>query len=366
MSAKVSQPWIASARIDGAFIIAPAFISLILAFCLSREYQHGTSMPDYAWVALVLLIDVAHVYSTLYRTYFDKKTFQQKRTLLTTAPLLAFVGGVVLYSINDLFFWRMLAYLAVFHFVRQQYGFLRIYSRKEPFPAWYAWLDTTVIYTATLYPILHWHLTAPKHFNWLIEDDFVYFQSDFLLLVSTWAYYVILAAYLLKEGWLIRRYRYWNIPRTGIIIGTITSWYFGIVYFNGDLAFTLLNVVAHGIPYMALVWIYHRKQAGHAGKTPSPNFWKKATASFGLPLFIGTLLVLAYLEEGLWDALVWREHAALFTFFHVLPPLSTHSLLAFVVPFLALPQATHYILDGFIWKLSTNDSWKDSVLKKPA
>jgi|GEM_PF-3042746 len=201
MPAKVSQPWIASADIDGAFIIAPAFISLILAFCLSRESQHGTSMPDYAWVALVLLIDVAHVYSTLYRTYFDKNAFQQKRALLTTAPLLAFVSGMLLYSITGLFFWRVLAYLAVFHFVRQQYGFLRIYSQKEPFPAWYARLDTTVIYTATLYPILHWYLTAPKHFNWLIENDFVYFQSDFLLSVGTWAYDGILAAYLLKGGY---------------------------------------------------------------------------------------------------------------------------------------------------------------------
>jgi hypothetical protein len=178
-------------------------------------------------------------------------------------------------------------------------------------------------------------------------------------------YYGVLATYLLKEGWMIFRYRYWNLPKTGIIIGTLTSWYFGIVYFNGDLAFTLLNVVAHGIPYMALVWIYHRKQAGKTGKTPSPEFWRKAVASFGLPIFLGTLLVLAYLEEGLWDALIWGEHRALFTFFLFLPPLSTHSLLAFIVPLLALPQATHYILDGFIWKLSSDDTWKDSVLKKP-
>jgi hypothetical protein len=366
MSAKSSQPWIASARLDGVFIIAPAFISLVLAFFLSRESQYGTSMPDYAWVALVLLIDVSHVYSTLYRTYFDQITFQQKRGLLTTAPLLAFVGGVLLYSINGLFFWRVLAYLAVFHFVRQQYGFLRIYSRKERFPAWYARLDTAVIYAATLYPILYWHLTAPKHFNWLIENDFLYFQSDLLLWVSTWTYYGILAAYLLKEGWMILRYRYWNLPKTGIIMGTLTSWYFGIVYFNGDLAFTLLNVVAHGIPYMALVWIFHRKQAGHAVKTSSTGFWRKVAASFGLPVFLGSLLLLAYFEEGLWDALVWHDHPELFTLFRFLPSLRTDYLLAFVVPLLALPQATHYILDGFIWKLSSDDGWKETVLKKQA
>jgi hypothetical protein len=45
---------------------------------------------------------------------------------------------------------------------------------------------------------------------------------------------------------------YFNIPKNLIIIGTLSSWFFGIVYFNNDLVFTLLNVVSHGIPYMAL------------------------------------------------------------------------------------------------------------------
>ena len=34
----------------------------------------------------------------------------------------------------------------------------------------------------------------------------------------------------------------------------------GIVYFKGDLTFTLLNVVSHGIPYYALVWAYGNNQ----------------------------------------------------------------------------------------------------------
>jgi hypothetical protein len=355
MLAKVRQPWIASAKVDGAFILAPAFLSLFIAFLLSESFQQGPDMPDYAWVVLVLLIDVAHVYSTLYRTYFDKEAFQQKRALFTVTPLLVFVGGVLLYSIDSLVFWRVLAYLAVFHFVRQQYGFLRIYSRKERCPACYSQLDTVVIYAATLYPLLHWHLTAPKHFNWFVENDFLYFRSDALLQLSSYGYALLLVMYAGKEAWLLIRYRYLNLPKTGIVTGTAASWYFGIVYFNGDLSFTLLNVVAHGIPYMALVWIYQRKKSSSSATFTSGRFFGQVFSSYGLPVFLGSVVLLAYLEEGLWDALVWNDHPQLFTAFHFLSPLHLDSLLVLFVPLLSLPQATHYILDGFIWKRSGAD-----------
>jgi len=62
------------------------------------------------------------------------------------------------------------------------------------------------------------------------------------------------------------------------------------------------------------------------------------------------IVVFAYLEEGLWDGLVWREHASIFGIFSVLPTVSRRELLAVLIPLLSLPQATHYVLDGFIWK----------------
>ena len=60
---------------------------------------------------------------------------------------------------------------------------------------------------------------------------------------------------------------------------------------------------------------------------------------------------MAYLEEALWDVMIWREHTQFFQWFAFLPSVSDHTLLALLVPLLALPQATHYVLDGFIWKV---------------
>jgi hypothetical protein len=61
---------------------------------------------------------------------------------------------------------------------------------------------------------------------------------------------------------------------------------------------------------------------------------------------------LAWVEEGAWDFLVWREHAAAFFGLSALPdPGLGAAALALAVPFLALPQSTHYVLDAWIWRM---------------
>jgi hypothetical protein len=129
------------------------------------------------------------------------------------------------------------------------------------------------------------------------------------------------------------------------MIGTAASWYLGIVVFNGDLAFTCLNVISHGIPYMALVWCTEKKDAD---KSP---LLKHVFGKYGIALFVLIIFFFAYFEEGLWDALVWKEHTGLFTPFSSLTKIESANLLAFAVPLLSLPQVVHYVLDGFIWKM---------------
>ena len=72
-----------------------------------------------------------HVYGTLFQTYLDPVRRRERRTLLWVAPLAYYAAGVAMHSAGGLWFWRALAYLAVFHFIRQQYGGLRLYARRE-------------------------------------------------------------------------------------------------------------------------------------------------------------------------------------------------------------------------------------------
>jgi len=334
------QPWIRSPRYDGWLILAPPFLTLLVVLALPAQYRSSAEFPLLAWVGVVLLIDVAHVYGTLFQTYFDPVRRQQRRTLLMLVPLACYAGGVALHAAGSMVFWRALAYLAVFHFIRQQYGFLRLYSRREA-PALGQWLNTVLIYAATLYPLLYWHLSTPRNFNWFVDGDFV--QRDWPLgrHLATGLYAALLLAYAARESWLYRRTCTVNIPRNLLLLGTAVAWYAGIVVFNGDLAFTLLNVVSHGVPYLALVW--SRRPAPAAGR----GWW---AGRYGLGLFLGAIVVFAFLEEGLWDGLVWREHGAVFGWFQSLPTVAEPTLLMWLVPLLALPQSTHYVFDGFIWR----------------
>lgn len=353
------QAWLSSPRWDISFIIAPAFITSAVALVFRPLFENGSSLPLWAWVCFVLLVDVAHVYATLFRTYFDKQVCQQNRTVLLAIPIACWAVGSLLYTVDGLIFWKALAYLAVFHFIRQQYGFVVLYSRKQPvtlekFKA----LDHALVYMATLYPLLFWHTHLPRNFTWFIEGDFVEALPQFITDWSLGLYAVLAASYAVKELFFLRAAGYFNIPKNLLIVGTALSWWIGIITLNSDMAFTMTNVVSHGVPYMALIWLmHHQRSDSNQQRQPSSveqNSWfERATrlALTYLPLFLLVLVGLAFLEEGLWDGLVWREHTSFFGLFAHLPEITDKTVLALLIPFLALPQSTHYVLDGFIWRV---------------
>ena len=342
------QPWIYSARLDGAFILAPAF-AISAAVLVFHRFFSGHQVSPWMWGLLVVGVDVAHVYSTLYRTYFDGHEFRRQRALYLTVPVVGWLAAAALYSLGPMVFWRVLAYLAVFHFMRQQYGFMMIYGRRE---GPHRRLDKTAIYLATLYPLLYWH-TNGRHFSWFMDGDFLSLPLPWLGRLGLVAYCAVMLAYIVKEGRLWRAGSGFNWPRNLLLGGTALSWGVGIVVFDSDLAFTATNVLAHGIPYMALIWVYGRNESRIAPKTllgmvPSRHVF----SPWFLPLFAGLLILLAYLEEGLWDGFVWTEHRGLFPAFASLPAIDDNDILTWLVPLLALPQITHYLLDAFIWRRS--------------
>jgi hypothetical protein len=360
------QAWIHKSWFDIAFILSPPFLCFAIIYLFPGEFfslNETTELPDFWWLILILGVDVAHVYSTLYRTYFDKETFQYYKTIYTLIPILVVIFNVITFSISPVLFWSLLAYLAVFHFIRQQYGFYRIYARNERNPKWMYWLDTISIYSLTVYPILYWHLTGPKFFNWFMPNDFYFFESDILLKASTWLYFILLIAYVVKEILVSIKNKHLNIGKNLLWIGTAVSWYFGIIYFKGDLTFTILNVVTHGIPYMALIWIYGNKKR----KGEKPAFLKLVFSPKGVLVFCALIILFGYAEEGLWNAWIWKDRDNIFPIFNVFSPIQSKELMSLAVGILATPQLTHYVLDAFIWKMRKDkEGWQSYTLQNSA
>lgn len=336
-----TQPWLSNPVREILLIMAPALLP-VAAVLLFQNYFTQSDVNTFWWVLLVLAIDVSHVYSTLFRLYWDRSTVQKYKVVLYTIPILSFVVGFMLHAYDSLLFWRVLAYVAVFHFIRQQYGFMRLYSRQDNASRTNRLIDTVAIYAGTVYPLLYWHLHLTHQLAWFVKGDFYSINLtgwDTILFVL---YGLVIAVYCCKEILMAVKQRFINIPKNLIMAGTYLSWYVGIVLFQGDLIFTLLNVVAHGIPYMGLIWIYGERKS-------------KQTFSFsikGVLIFVGVLLVLAYMEEGFWDVLIWKDHQDVFPFLTTFKPLQNPFLVSLAVSILVLPQVTHYVLDGFIWRFS--------------
>lgn len=337
--------WLVSARWDVAVFGGSAALAFALLGLgrLSGDLDGAT--PVWTWIATVVCVDVAHVWATAYRVYLDPVELRRRRGLYLSVPLFAYVAGVLLYSLGAALFWRVLAYVAVVHFVRQQYGWMALYRRKLGPPARLdRVLDDAAIYSATLYPLVYWHAHLPRSFEWFLDGDFV---PGLPKPAAAWLLPVHLAittAYLLRQAQLALQGRPISHGKNLILATTWLSWHAGIVLFDSDYAFTVTNVLVHGVPYLAFVWAYERRRwASHAGAALERIFRPRRW-----PLYLAPLLLVAWLEEWGWDLLLWHEHGALFPGPQLLP---TRAALALLVPLLALPQATHYLLDAWIWRV---------------
>ena len=345
-----SRYWLFSARADLAAFLGSAVFSLLLLALGGAWGLLSEDTPEWAWVPFILLIDVAHVYATGFRVYFDRAELARRPLLYWGTPLIALAVGIVVYQWGDTVFWRVLAYLAVFHFVRQQYGWVALYRRRlGERGGWDRWLDTAAIYLATLYPLLYWHAHLPRRFWWFLEQDFRE-VPPLLAEIVTPVYWIVLAAYAVRAGqrWFAGR------PNPGkdiVVATTAVCWYVGIITFNSDYAFTVTNVIIHGVPYIVLVyWTMRRRTMrergdGHGTRT-SHGPWATAV------MLLGTIWLMAYAETLIWDRAVWQERSWLFG-----SPVDVGWWRAILVPLLAVPQLTHYILDGFIWRRKSNPNF---------
>jgi hypothetical protein len=344
------SPWIHNGTFDLTCIFAPQLAIAVLLLIFPDVVRSLGDLPTWLWVVLVVGVDVSHVYSTVFRTYFDRREFLRQPGLYRITPLIGWVGGVLLYSLEPMFFWRALAYLAVFHFVRQQYGFMMMYSCKTR--TGHIALDKLAIYAATLYPLLYWHC-HDRSFHWFIAEDFYQFGAPSVSAVGFVVYCLSMVSYCVAEIRSLVVTKTINVPKSLLLIATAATWWVGIISFDNDIAFTATNVIAHGIPYLALIWIYKRKEEALSGAR-SLFF-----SLFGVPLYVLVLSIVAFFEEAIWDSVLWREHGELFSFFWTQTRVPDVAL-SLVVPLLMLPQFLHYVYDAFIWRFRDGDPlWKD-------
>lgn len=336
-------PWLFGRTLDLLAFGGSALLSFVL---LGLGWALGilhADTPPWVWLVCIVGVDVAHVWSTVFRVYLDGHEVRQRPLLYLGMPAVCYGLGVALHMYSSDLFWRVLAYAAVFHFVRQQYGWVALYRRRAGETGRFdRKLDTAVIYAATLYPLLWWHGHLPRNFYWFRPSDFVATVSDTAAVVLAPVYWGLLALFLGRQVYLLAQGRSVNAGKVLVVLTTWACWHVGIIAINSDYAFAVTNVLIHGIPYLVLTYRYGRARAVQA-----PTSLVARVLRGGVPAFLVFCAVVAFVEEALWDQYIWHDYPSIFGQGAELSTLA----IALFVPLLALPQAVHYALDGFIWKV---------------
>jgi hypothetical protein len=330
---------------DFAWFLGPGVLAaaaaLWIGLCDPGGAADGAGLG--LWIAGVLLVDVAHVWASLYRTYLDPVARRIHHKRLVVTPLLCLWLGALLHLESPLLFWGALAYVAIFHFIKQHIGFALIYVRAGGEGLADRRLVEAAIWAGTLGPVLWWHAHLPTRFAWFLQGDLVSGLPGWLGLAALVVEAPVWLAFAVRRAQLRRRGQGHPLVPWLVLVPAV-NWHLGIVVFDDDRIFTLTNVFLHGVPYLALVWV-----AGGRQRVQTALGRRARGVAVVLAAYYGLLVALAVGEEALWDRLVWHDHPELFGHAEVL---DVHPLvMAVVVSLLTVPQATHYVLDRFIWRV---------------
>lgn len=337
-------PHLVSPTFDRRWFVYPGVIAAAWALVEGLRPRPEANDDVALWVVGVLLIDVAHVWSSLYRTYLDPDARLRHAARLRWTPLLCAWFGFLVHLESPALFWTGLAYLAIFHFIKQHVGFVRLLSRAGREHARDLRLAEACVWASTLGPVLWWHAHLPTQFAWFRAGDLIEGLPSPLGTPAVLVQIPLLVAFVVRRTHL-RRLGHRNPTLVGHVLVAALNWNLGIVWFDDDRVFTISNIFLHGVPYLALVWVTGGRTMVERRLGARPRRWPTLLA-----IYYGAIVLLAYGEEWLWDRLVWHDHPGLFgaSDFAV----AEHSFVgAIVVAILATPQTTHYVLDRWIWRI---------------
>lgn len=127
--------YIKSAKFDSFFFFSPLLFVIIFTFLINNYFsQYLIIQNDPLWLFLfIILFDVAHVWWTLFRVYFNKLELVKHKELYFFTPLITFLLAffLMLFDRSWIILFSFIWLFAVYHFIKQQIWFILVYANKE-------------------------------------------------------------------------------------------------------------------------------------------------------------------------------------------------------------------------------------------
>jgi len=347
----ISVRWIISARDDLVWFIG----SVVTSYALLVLYLSGI-LPLILMAALwAIFIDAPHVFGTFSRTYFDR-TERQARGRLLWGSLLFFAVGplMVLIGAGFLFFF-VAALWAYYHLVKQHYGFMVLYKKKNGDLARIDnALDRLFLLFAFNYPFVAFIAQDPEamaRVPSLLRGGVNGFAT--LLLVGTVALLVVWLARQIQRAVVGEPL---NVPKYLLLAASIPMHWIVLLtpMPHKPIAIVAILTIYHNLQYHRLIWFHNKKykSARTVGGVESSK--ETARSKYGAAELISRRLAF-YILFGVLFGLIYqgpRQFLGYLSFKSGAAgitdvPVATQVAISFLWGYAFI----HYYLDSKIWRI---------------
>jgi hypothetical protein len=262
----ISLRWIISAREDLIWFIG----SVASSYALLILYITGV-LPLIPMVAgWAILIDAPHVFGTFSRTYFDKSEWKTRKRLLLGSLLFFIVGPVLVLLGAGFTFFFVAALWAYYHLVKQHYGFMVLYKKKNndlaPIDNL---LDRWLLMFAFNYPFV----------AFIANDPTAMARVPPILRggVNAVATILLIGTIVLGVGWLIRQVQRLflreplNLPKYLLLAAAIPLHWIALItpMPAKPIALVAILTIYHNLQYQRLIWFHNQKYCAQDAQTES-------------------------------------------------------------------------------------------------
>jgi len=264
----ISLRWIINAREDLIWFIG----SVAASYLLLVLYVTGILPLIPMVVGWAILIDAPHVFGTFSRTYFDKSEWRTRKRLMLGSLLFFILGPTMVLLGAGFTFFFVAALWAYYHLVKQHYGFMVLYKKKnnDLAPVDNA-LDRLLLMFAFNYPFV----------AFIANDKSAMARVPAVLRggVNAVALILLIGTIVICIGWLIRQLQRvvsrepLNVPKYLLLAAAIPMHW--VALFTPmpakPIALVAILTIYHNLQYHRLIWFHNQKYGAEPVKTESIN-----------------------------------------------------------------------------------------------
>ncbi|HEY0766233.1 MAG TPA: hypothetical protein VGD61_27875 [Pyrinomonadaceae bacterium] len=332
----ISLRWIISGRDDAIWFIG----SVLSSYLLLGLYVSGLVPLVPMVAAWAILIDAPHVFGTFSRTYFDRAERKNRARLLWGSLLFFVIGPVLVLAGAGFVFFFVAALWAYYHLVKQHYGFMVLYKKKNGDLARVDnALDRIFLLFAFNYPFVEFIARDPEamaRVPAVLRGGVNGFSK--LLLAGTVLTFIVWVGRQVQRGIVGEPL---NVPKYLLLAAAIPMHWIVLLtpMPHKPIAIVAILTIYHNFQYHRLIWFHNQK-------------YSKAREKHGAAEIISRR-VLFYIAFGILFGIIYQGPRQLLGYYGL-----QNSTLAIQlgISFLWGYAFIHYYLDSKIWRVRRDPS----------